>query len=107
MVYPPPGLAREDWKIVRALGEFVGVELPYGDGDEIAERVRELVPSQLDEVTTSTVSNFLNVRSYSALILLLVTTREDRTAASQNTRLTWRAKCTHCEARTHRKGDVH
>lgn len=58
MVYPPPGLAREDWKIVRALSEFVGVELPYSDSDEMAERVYTLVPSQMDEVTPSTVSSW-------------------------------------------------
>lgn len=55
-MYPPPGIAREDWKIVRALGEFVGVELPYSDEDEIAERAHALVPLELDEVTPSTVS---------------------------------------------------
>lgn len=54
-MYPPPGIAREDWKIVRALGEFVGIELPYSNGDQMAERVHTLVPAQVDEVTPSTV----------------------------------------------------
>lgn len=54
-VYPPPGIAREDWKIIRALGEFVGVELPYSNEDEMAERAHTLVPLELDEVTPSMV----------------------------------------------------
>ncbi|CAM9528413.1 unnamed protein product [Choristocarpus tenellus] len=54
-VYPPPGLAREDWKVVRALGQFIGVELPYSTLDEMHERVHTLVPYRMDEVTPSTV----------------------------------------------------
>eukprot|EP00752_Nemacystus_decipiens_P004149 g3797.t1 len=54
-VFPPPGIARQDWKIVRALGEFVGVTLPYSDDDEMEERVNTLVPLTLnmDEVSQS------------------------------------------------------
>ncbi|CAM9279519.1 unnamed protein product [Hapterophycus canaliculatus] len=56
-VYPPPGIARQDWKIIRALGEFVGVELPYSDDEEMEERVQTLVPLTLnmDEVSHSKV----------------------------------------------------
>ncbi|CAM9627692.1 unnamed protein product, partial [Discosporangium mesarthrocarpum] len=54
-VYPPPGLAREDWKVIRALGQFAGVELPYSDADEMQERVHTLVPYRMDEITPSTV----------------------------------------------------
>ncbi len=56
-VFPPPGIARQDWKIVRALGEFVGVTLPYSDDEEMEERVQTLVPLTLnmDEVTQSEV----------------------------------------------------
>lgn len=58
MVFPPPGIARQDWKIVRALGEFVGVTLPYSDEEEMEERVQTLVPLTLnmDEVSQSQVS---------------------------------------------------
>ena len=57
MVFPPPGIAREDWKIVRALGEFVGVTLPYSDEEEMEERVRTLVPltMNMDELSHSQV----------------------------------------------------
>lgn len=56
-MFPPPGIARQDWKIVRALGEFVGVTLPYGDDEEMEERVNTLVPLTLnmDEVSQSEV----------------------------------------------------
>lgn len=57
MVFPPPGIARQDWKIVRALGEFVGITLPYSDEEEMEERVHTVVPSTLnmDEVSHSEV----------------------------------------------------
>ncbi|XP_058118178.1 NADH-ubiquinone oxidoreductase 75 kDa subunit, mitochondrial-like [Anopheles ziemanni] len=40
----PPGLAREDWKIVRALSEVVGSPLPYDDLDELRVRMEEIAP---------------------------------------------------------------
>lgn len=57
MVFPPPGIARQDWKIVRALGEYVGVTLPYSEEEEMEERVQTLVPLTLnmDEVSHSKV----------------------------------------------------
>ncbi|CAM9985655.1 unnamed protein product [Ectocarpus sp. 4 AP-2014] len=56
-VFPPPGIARQDWKIVRALGEFVGVTLPYSEDEEMEERVQTLVPLTLnmDELSHSQV----------------------------------------------------
>lgn len=56
-VFPPPGIARQDWKIVRALGEFVGVTLPYSDDEEMEDRVNTLAPLTLnmDEVSQSEV----------------------------------------------------
>lgn len=61
LVFPPPGIARQDWKIVRALGEFVGVTLPYSDDVEMEERVNTLVPLTLnmDELSHSEVSALL------------------------------------------------
>lgn len=55
------------------MGEFVGVELPYSDEDEMEERVNTLVPFELDEVTVSTVSVSLVSRQllrFSSRILL-------------------------------------
>lgn len=42
---PPPGVAREDWKIIRALSEYVGSPLPYDDIHGLRERMYEIAPS--------------------------------------------------------------
>ncbi|KAK2147622.1 hypothetical protein LSH36_544g05042 [Paralvinella palmiformis] len=41
----PPGMAREDWKIIRALSEILGVTLPYDDLNEVRERLEEVSPN--------------------------------------------------------------
>lgn len=43
----PPGVAREDWKILRAVGEYLGVSLPYEDVYEIRGRLAEIAPNLL------------------------------------------------------------
>ncbi|XP_026219856.1 NADH-ubiquinone oxidoreductase 75 kDa subunit, mitochondrial-like [Anabas testudineus] len=40
-----PGMAREDWKIIRALSELVGVPLPYDSLEEIRSRLAEVSPN--------------------------------------------------------------
>lgn len=40
----PPGLAREDWKIIRALSEVVGAKLPYDTLDELRNRMEDIAP---------------------------------------------------------------
>jgi NADH dehydrogenase (ubiquinone) Fe-S protein 1 len=40
----PPGLAREDWKILRALSEVVGTPLPYDNLDELRNRMEKVAP---------------------------------------------------------------
>lgn len=40
----PPGLAREDWKIIRALSEVVGATLPYDTLDELRNRLEDIAP---------------------------------------------------------------
>lgn len=40
----PPGLAREDWKIIRALSEIVGCKLPYDNLEQIRSRLDEVAP---------------------------------------------------------------
>jgi NADH dehydrogenase (ubiquinone) Fe-S protein 1 len=42
---PPPGAAREDWKIIRALSEIVGATLPYDDTLSLRDRMWEIAPS--------------------------------------------------------------
>ena len=41
----PPGLARTDWKIIRALSEVIGATLPYENIDEIRMRLTEVSPN--------------------------------------------------------------
>jgi len=40
----PPGFAREDWMILRALSEELGTPLPYDSLDEVRTRLAELAP---------------------------------------------------------------
>ena len=40
----PPGAAREDWKIIRALSEVMGHALPYDDHYSLHERMAEYAP---------------------------------------------------------------
>jgi len=42
---PPPGAAREDWKIVRALSEVMGATLPYNDILDVRDRMFEISPT--------------------------------------------------------------
>lgn len=44
MAVTPPGLAREDWKIIRALSEIIGCKLPYDNLDQIRCRLEEVAP---------------------------------------------------------------
>ncbi|KAM7407396.1 hypothetical protein PAMA_003225 [Pampus argenteus] len=41
----PPGMAREDWRIIRAISELAGVALPYDTLDEVRERLAEVSPN--------------------------------------------------------------
>jgi len=41
----PPGMAREDWKIIRALSELTGLTLPYDTLNEIRDRLTEVSPN--------------------------------------------------------------
>lgn len=41
----PPGMAREDWKIIRALSELAGLPLGYDRLQEVRERLSEVSPN--------------------------------------------------------------
>ncbi|ODV63461.1 NADH-quinone oxidoreductase subunit G family protein [Ascoidea rubescens DSM 1968] len=41
----PPGVAREDWKIIRALSDYLGSPLPYDDIYSIRARLEEIAPN--------------------------------------------------------------
>ncbi|XP_077466961.1 NADH-ubiquinone oxidoreductase 75 kDa subunit, mitochondrial [Stigmatopora argus] len=40
-----PGMAREDWKIIRAVAELAGLTLPYDSLDEVRSRLAEVSPN--------------------------------------------------------------
>uniref|UniRef100_A0A8C9UZH1 NADH-ubiquinone oxidoreductase 75 kDa subunit, mitochondrial n=1 Tax=Scleropages formosus TaxID=113540 RepID=A0A8C9UZH1_SCLFO len=40
-----PGMAREDWKIIRAISELAGITLPYDTLDEVRNRLAEVAPN--------------------------------------------------------------
>lgn len=40
-----PGAARQDWKIIRAASEFLGVPLPYDDLEVLRDRLEEISPA--------------------------------------------------------------
>ncbi|TMS06551.1 NADH-ubiquinone oxidoreductase 75 kDa subunit, mitochondrial [Larimichthys crocea] len=40
-----PGMAREDWRIIRAISELAGVALPYDTLDEVRDRLAEVSPN--------------------------------------------------------------
>ncbi|KAF4607718.1 NADH dehydrogenase (ubiquinone) 78K chain precursor, 5-prime end [Pleurotus pulmonarius] len=42
---PPPGASREDWKIIRAISEYVKSPLPYDDVLALRDRMWEISPS--------------------------------------------------------------
>jgi len=56
----PPGAAREDWKIIRALSEILGSPLPYDDVLHLRDRMWEIAPSLVRydhaEATTSNIT---------------------------------------------------
>ena len=54
----PPGVAREDWKIIRAASEYLGATLPYEDIYEIRSRLGEIAPHLLrhDVIEPTTLS---------------------------------------------------
>lgn len=51
-----PGAAREDWKIVRALSEYLGAPLPYDDLYAVRDRLGEIAPHFVRHDVIETVS---------------------------------------------------
>ncbi|PRD22398.1 UNVERIFIED_CONTAM: Ndufs1, partial [Trichonephila clavipes] len=58
----PPGMAKEDWKIIRALSELAGHKLPYDKLSEIRHRMTQIAP-HLTHYNHVEDSNFLNQSS--------------------------------------------
>ena len=59
-----PGSAREDWQIIRAISEMIGVQLPYSTIEELRERMFDVAPHLLnqDRIETSSFAE-LGLRS--------------------------------------------
>jgi len=56
----PPGEAREDWKIIRALSEVLGEKLPYDKISEVRQRMSEVAPN-LTRYGNLEEANFFNL----------------------------------------------
>jgi NADH-quinone oxidoreductase subunit G len=56
----PPGEAREDWKILRALSSYIGRQLPYDDLFQLRERIAREWPhlAQIDEIVPASWGDF-------------------------------------------------
>ncbi|XP_065666779.1 NADH-ubiquinone oxidoreductase 75 kDa subunit, mitochondrial isoform X2 [Hydra vulgaris] len=55
----PPGLARDDWKIIRALSEIANKTLPYDSLNELRQRMTEVSPN-LTRYGVIEAANFLS-----------------------------------------------
>lgn len=40
-----PGASRTDWKIIRAVSEYLGAPLPYDDVEQLRDRMEEISPA--------------------------------------------------------------
>jgi NADH dehydrogenase (ubiquinone) Fe-S protein 1 len=77
-VVAPPGKAREDWQILRALSEVLGSPLPYDTLAQVRERAREISPNlvpngQLERASFVNLGSTLAQVSFSSLSLFLLT----------------------------------
>ncbi|CCH44087.1 NADH dehydrogenase (ubiquinone) Fe-S protein 1 [Wickerhamomyces ciferrii] len=66
----PPGSAREDWMILRALGEFLNVDLNYDDVYSLRSRIGEISPSLLYQDVIEPVSSSIAQLGINALASL-------------------------------------
>jgi len=56
----PPGLARHDWKVIRALSEILGVSLPYDKLSEVRARLGEMSPT-FNQIGEAEIAGFFDV----------------------------------------------
>lgn len=59
-----PGAARDDWKIIRAVSEYLGHPLPYDDLEVLRDRMEEISPvmRRYDTVEPSTLTSLAKVQ---------------------------------------------
>lgn len=65
----PPGVARDDWKIIRALSEIIGIRLPYDDLDQVRYRLEEVSPALVRYGTVETNNFFKESEELSKVIV--------------------------------------
>lgn len=60
VAFYPAGDARQDWKILRALGEWMGIQLPYEDESQLEQRMQQVAPHlrQVGEIQKADASLF-------------------------------------------------
>jgi len=63
----PPGMAREDWKIIRALSEIVGAKLPYDNMTELHARMADISPNLTKLDTVEEANYFAQASELAAL----------------------------------------
>jgi NADH dehydrogenase (ubiquinone) Fe-S protein 1 len=69
-----PGLAREDWKIIRALSEVAGCPLPYDSLDGVRKRLTEVAPNLTQYGQLEEANYFKQANELSKLVKQPITT---------------------------------
>lgn len=80
----PPGAAREDWKILRAVSEVMGATLPYETLDEVRERISAIAPNVLSYEELEPVSTVFGQQGLEILAKMQAT----KTSGSGSVKLT-------------------
>ncbi|XP_036362854.1 NADH-ubiquinone oxidoreductase 75 kDa subunit, mitochondrial [Octopus sinensis] len=63
----PPGMARTDWKIIRALAQICGVGLPYDELNDVRKRLYEVSPSLVQYGETEEANFFKQAQQLASL----------------------------------------
>ncbi|XP_014770963.1 NADH-ubiquinone oxidoreductase 75 kDa subunit, mitochondrial [Octopus bimaculoides] len=63
----PPGMARTDWKIIRALAQISGVGLPYDELNDVRKRLYEVSPSLVQYGETEEANFFKQAQQLASL----------------------------------------
>ncbi|KAM6461858.1 NADH-ubiquinone oxidoreductase 75 kDa subunit, mitochondrial isoform 2-T2 [Liasis olivaceus] len=64
----PPGMAREDWKIIRAISELAGMTLPYDNLDQVRRRLEEVSPNLVRYDDVEEANYFIQANELSKLL---------------------------------------
>lgn len=64
----PPGMARQDWKIIRALSEICGIGLPYDKISELRQRLYDVSPNLVYYGEAESANFFKEAQELSSLV---------------------------------------